>query len=234
MRRPIIITIEGNIGAGKSTILQKLKEKIAQEKLSNIMFLKEPVDEWDKIRDKEDTPFLTRFYENTEKYSFAFQIMACTTRIGVIKRAIEQHPDCEIFICERSIEADAQIFAKMLHEDGLIGEIEYQVYKLFYNEHKDLYKTNGCVYLDTQANKCHERVKKRSRDGEGGISLDYLQKCEKYHNNWLKGNEKLEMPLMILDTNDDVNFELDNAEDKGNEWIKQIIEFMNGLKEKTD
>ena len=41
------------------------------------MFLKEPVDEWDKIRDKEDIPFLTRFYENTEKYSFAFQIMAC-------------------------------------------------------------------------------------------------------------------------------------------------------------
>ena len=90
------------------------------------------------------------------------------------------------------------------------------------------------VYIWTQASKCHERVKKRSRDGEGGISLEYLQKCENYHNNWLKGSEKLEMPLMILDTNDDVSFELDNNEDKGNEWIKQIIEFMNGLKEKKD
>ena len=73
MRRPIIITIEGNIGAGKSTILQKLKEKIVQEKLSNIMFLKEPVDEWDKIRDKEDTPFLTRFYENTKNIPLLFK-----------------------------------------------------------------------------------------------------------------------------------------------------------------
>ena len=235
MSRPIILTIEGNIGAGKSTILQKLKEKIAEEDHNHIMFLKEPVDEWDKIRDKEDTPFLTKFYENTEKYSFAFQIMACTTRIGVIKRAIEENPDCKVFICERSIEADAQIFAKMLHEDGLIGELEYQVYQLFYNEHKELYKTTGCVYLDTIAEKCHERVKKRSRDGENGISLEYLEKCQNYHNNWLKSDEsKLDMPLLVLDTNADVSFDLNDKTDKGHEWIKEIFEFMDVLISKND
>jgi deoxyadenosine/deoxycytidine kinase len=235
MSKPIILTIEGNIGAGKSTILQKLKDKIAEEEHKHIMFLKEPVDEWDKIRDKENTPFLTKFYENTEKYSFAFQIMACTTRIGVIKRAIDENPECKVFICERSIEADSQIFAKMLHNDGLIGELEYQVYELFYNEHKELYKTSGCVYLDTFAEKCHERVKKRSRDGESGISLEYLEKCQKYHNDWLKNDEnKLDMPLLVLDTNDDVTFDLKDETDKGQHWVKEIFDFMDVLTTKNE
>ena len=69
-----IITIEGNIGSGKSTLLAHLKEKY--ENNTNIIFLREPVDEWECIKDKEGVTMLEKFYSDQKTYSFSFQMMA--------------------------------------------------------------------------------------------------------------------------------------------------------------
>ena len=53
-----IITIEGNIGSGKSTLLEHLKEKYNTEESNNIIFLREPVDEWENIKDENGTTVL--------------------------------------------------------------------------------------------------------------------------------------------------------------------------------
>lgn len=221
MAFPMIINIEGNIGTGKSTILQKLQDELEIHHKNKVLFLKEPVDKWDTIKDSEDTTILKHFYQDSEKYAFPFQIMACCTRIANLKNAIKNNPECKIIICERSIEADANIFAKMLHDDGVMNEMEYKIYNLFYDEHKELYQPTGYVYLDTNADVCLERIKKRSRDGEANIALDYLQRCQKYHDIWLK-NKELEIPVLILDTNEDVNY--DN--DEGDVWITKISDFI--------
>lgn len=221
MTFPLIINIEGNIGTGKSTILQKLQDELEIHHKNKVLFLKEPVDKWDTIKDSEDTTILKHFYQDSKKYAFPFQIMACCTRITNLKNAIKNNPECKVIICERSIEADANIFAKMLYDDGIMNEMEYKIYNLFYDEHKELYQPTGYVYLDTNADICLERIQKRSRDGEANIALDYLQRCQRYHDVWLK-NKDLKTPVLILDTNRDVNYDTD----EGDAWITKISDFI--------
>ena len=186
-----------------------------------IVSKKEPVDKWDTIKDSNDTTILKHFYQDSQKYAFPFQIMACCTRIANVKKAIQNNPQCKIIICERSIEADANIFAKMLYDDGVMNEMEYKIYNLFYDEHKDNYRPTGYVYLDTNADIRLNRIKKRSSDGEANIALEYLQRCQKYHDKWLK-NKELDTPVLILDTNKDVNYD----KDEGDEWITKISDFI--------
>ena len=106
-----IISIEGNIGSGKSTILKSLKKHLCNN--NNIIFIQEPVDQWENIKDKEGNTILKKFYENQKEYSFAFQMMAYISRLSVLKIAIENNPEA-IIITERCLNTDRFVFAKML------------------------------------------------------------------------------------------------------------------------
>ena len=174
---PRIITLEGNIGAGKSTLLEKLHEKYQHD--PTIIFLKEPVDTWEQIKDETsgDT-ILKMFYANPAKYAFPFQIMAYITRLSLLVQTVKSNPDARIIICERSLEADKNIFAKMLHDDGIIDSVCYQIYERVFAEFTDQFAVSGVVYIDADPGVCASRIMKRARDGEGGIALDYLQKCK--------------------------------------------------------
>jgi len=101
---PKIISIEGNIGAGKTTILDNLKEYLKHDK--EIIVLKEPVDIWESIVDKENETILQKFYKNPAKYSFTFQVMAFVTRLSILRKTVKENPHCKLIICERSLEAD--------------------------------------------------------------------------------------------------------------------------------
>ena len=126
---PRIITIEGNIGAGKSTLVDILKNKYADR--TDVMFLQEPVDVWTKIS-QDGKNVLELFYSDQKKYSFAFQVLAYTTRLHMIEKAVEEatRTGIRVIVMERSLEADRNIFAKMLHDDGLIEDCMYQIYLL--------------------------------------------------------------------------------------------------------
>ena len=224
MPQPIIISIEGNIGAGKTTIVEKLQNKYRTNE--NIVFLKEPVGIWETITDKNGITILEKFYENPDKYSFAFQVMAFATRSSTIKNAIKQNPNCEVIICERSLEADNNIFAKMLKDDNKIGEVEYQIYELFYNNSKDNIHLNGVIYIDSSPNVCLERINKRNRNGESDIEYEYLKKCKEYHDNWLINNENSNLEVVRIDTNEDVSYDENNPNDRGILWIESIMKFI--------
>ena len=77
----LIISIDGNIGSGKSTALNFLKDKYKYD--NSIIFLEEPVDTWNEIKDEGKT-ILGKFYENQEKYAFPFQMMAFITRYNIL------------------------------------------------------------------------------------------------------------------------------------------------------
>lgn len=64
-----IVSIEGNIGSGKTTLLSNVKKALHGEE--NIIFLKEPVDDWESIKDKDGLTMLQKFYADQEKYSFS-------------------------------------------------------------------------------------------------------------------------------------------------------------------
>jgi deoxyadenosine/deoxycytidine kinase len=230
MPRPIIISIEGNIGSGKSTILSHLKEFLKDN--HRISFLKEPVDVWETIKDSSTGEnILEKFYQNQKKYGFSFQVMAYATRLATLRNEIRKVNACDIIICERSLEADKNIFAQMLFDDGMIDELDFQIYNHFYTQTTG-YEVDAIVYLDTEPEKSHERVTKRSRDGESSISLEYLTRCKSYHDNWLNNTETC---VLKLDANPDVYYNLEDELDVGRNWLTKIKRFIDELvKERQD
>jgi len=184
----MIYSCEGNIGAGKSTLLAKEKMRMEDK---HYIFLQEPVDEWTKVCD-ENGNILENFYKDPKKYAFAFQILAFTTRLSILKKTMKENPDA-IIICERSLQADGNIFAKMLYDDGLIDEISYRIYMKMYEEAVLEFPLAGIIYLSASPEVCNERIRKRNRLGEENISLDYLKKCHRYHEEWLKNENIVSM-----------------------------------------
>ena len=135
--RPIIISLEGNIGVGKSTFLEHLEKNLGKN--SGWLYLREPVHIWETIQDKNGKTVLANFYEDPKTYAFPFQVMAYTTRLHELKRIVKENPDCKGIICERSLEADKHIFAKMLHQDGLMDDIMYTIYEKYFSEYEDMF-----------------------------------------------------------------------------------------------
>ena len=185
-----IISIEGNIGSGKSTLLANLREHFKDN--DDIVFLKEPVDEWAKIKDKNGTTILEKFYADQEKYSFPFQMMAYVSRIkelrNTIKEKMKNSSNPFIIITERSLYTDKMVFAKMLYDSGKIEDVNYQIYLNWFDTFSDEFPVHKVVYVKTTPEKCHKRIVKRSREGEDNIPLSYLKSCSFYHDNMLDKN----------------------------------------------
>lgn len=182
----MIFSIDGNIGSGKSTIVRALKKSLAGNK--NIIFLEEPVSEWTQIKSEDGETILEKFYSDQTKYAFSFQMMAYISRLALLRKTIRENPGCHI-VTERSIYTDKNVFAKMLYDDGKIEEVNYKIYLMWFDEFVQETKIDHIIYIDTSAQKCFERIKKRNRTGESDIPLDYLQKCENYHDDWIEGHD---------------------------------------------
>lgn len=225
MSKPIIISIEGNIGSGKSTILEKLEGFMRDN--NRIVFLKEPVDIWESIKDSQSGEnILQKFYKNQNEYAFPFQVMAYASRLSMIRNTIKNCNDIDIIVCERSLAADKHIFAKMLYDDGKIDDISYQIYNKFYNMFEDEFKLDGIVYIDADAEICSERINKRSRIGESGISLEYLQKCKSYHHEWLTNTNT---NVLNINANVNVTYNMSDPNDLGSVWLYKIRNFVDIL-----
>ena len=221
-----IVSIEGNIGSGKSTLLANLREHYRDD--ANIVFLKEPVDEWEKITDENGITIIEKFYANQEKYSFPFQMMAYISRLNVLRNALKEIELLEnkktIIITERSLYTDKMVFAKMLYDSGKIEHINYQIYLNWFDTFSEEFPVHKVVYVKTLPENCHSRILKRSRDGESNIPLEYLDSCCNYHDNMLDKsvincvcNDQL-----ILDGNIDIYKNKKQIE----EWITEIDEFI--------
>lgn len=221
------ISIEGNIGSGKSTLLANLREHYKNN--DNVIFLKEPVDEWAKIKDINGTTILEKFYADQEKYSFSFQMMAYVSRIKVLRetlkeKTIGQEKKQYIIITERSLYTDKMVFAKMLYDSGKIEDVNYQIYLNWFDTFSGEFPVHKVIYVKAAPEKCYQRIAKRSREGEENIPLEYLTACSLYHDNMLDKsidscvcNEQL-----ILDGNIDI-YENKTQVD---EWIQEIEQYI--------
>tara|TARA_A100001015_G_C14916988_1_gene682759 strand:+ start:517 stop:1170 length:654 start_codon:yes stop_codon:yes gene_type:complete len=205
---PKIISIEGNIGSGKSTMVEYLKKHLEND--PTVCFLPEPVDKWNTIIDENGVNIIENYYKDQKKYAFQFQMMAYISRISLLREALKK--DYEIIITERSIFTDANVFAKMLYDEGKIGETEYKIYKLWFDEFiKDIPKIS-LVYVKTDPEICNRRVLIRNRVGEN-IPLDYLKECHNYHEIWINDNKDC-LNVLTIDGNPTMSEKLkkDNIE----------------------
>jgi deoxycitidine kinase/deoxyguanosine kinase len=183
----IIVTIEGNIGSGKSTLLQELKNHFKDNK--QILFLDEPVQDWETVVDENGTTMLKLFYENQDKHAFAFQMMAYISRLAILKNAVHNNHDC-IIITERCLYTDKMVFAKMLYESKSISLENYTIYTKWFNTFIVDYPINKVIYVNTHPSICYNRISQRAREGESTIPLEYLTNCHIYHENMLNTNNE--------------------------------------------
>lgn len=174
---PKIYSIEGNIGAGKSTLLLELGTRLPP----GWLYLEEPVHVWETFCDASGQTMLSKFYADPAKYAFAFQIMAYTTRLQALNALLAQNPVG--IVCERSLDADHHVFAKMLRDDGCLEEVLYDIYVA--QTVAAAPPLSAILYLDVNTETCFERIQKRGRTGEEGVQRDYLSKCEAYYASWI-------------------------------------------------
>ena len=208
-----IVSIEGNIGSGKSTLLENIRKYYGD--CTNVIFLREPVDDWEKIKDSEGNTMLKKFYADQEKYSFAFQMMAYISRLSIIRSAVESNPPGTVFITERCLYTDKHIFAKMLYDHGKIEDVCYQIYLNWFDDFAAAYPIESIVWVNTEPEICHQRIHKRARPGEEIIKIDYLIDCNFYHHSYIND---VGIKTIRLDGNKDI------FEDPKliNEWIEKI------------
>lgn len=210
-----IISVEGNIGSGKSTLIKYMKENLTHLNNKSIIYLPEPVNIWESIKGTDGKNMIQKFYENQERYSFSFQMMAYISRLKIFKDAINENPNA-IIITERCLLTDYNIFAKMLYESGKILQEEYDIYKKWFDYFNDI-KINHILYIKTDPDVSYERCLKRNRSGENNISFEYLQECNRMHEEWIQQVDD------VYTMNGNMNNLMDNYEDEINK-IKNVIE----------
>ena len=205
-KRIKIVSIDGNIGSGKSTLVSKMKQYHTSSTFV-IDFVLEPTSEWDEVVDSSGRTMLNLFYQNQDKYAFPFQMMAFITRYKVLKDSLDkakqyliEHPDTVryIIITERSLYTDKYIFAKMLFDDKKIEQVNYTIYNKWFDVFAQDIPIHKQVYVYTPWSECKSRIDERNRDGESCISNGYLERCEEYHKDMM-GEMSISQDVFKLD-----------------------------------
>lgn len=214
------IYIEGNIGTGKSTFLEFLKNNLGN---NNCSYIQEPVDQWIALKDSQGKNILEYFYEDQDKWSFAFQMNSFISRI----KKIEDHKK-EINLIERSVYTDRYCFALNCFNEGKMTEIEYNIYCKWHDWLCNRFpvKPQGLIYLKNSATECDRRIKERSRSAESGIPLDYLEKLGQLHDKWLNKESnvlEIELEYGIYENKE----KMDEILEKVKCFIKQVCECPN-------
>jgi len=211
----LIISLEGNIGAGKSTLFNQLKAAHP-----DWIFVDEPVDEWMRLVDSDGKSLLENFYEDRKRWAYTFQITALLSRSKALAMAtaLASATAKTVIVTERSLDADKNVFAKMLKADGDIGSLEWTLYNNWYDQiSKTVPPISAFVHLDTPVTICDERIQIRSRKGES-VPVTYLDRLDSYHFAWLL-DYNLKTPVLRYD-----NYSL-----KDQSSLKDVEEFVERL-----
>jgi deoxyadenosine/deoxycytidine kinase len=194
------ISLEANIGAGKTTFLTKLRENYNQY-FNDIC---EPLDDWLKVPRNTDKNILGLLYEDPKRWGYTFQHNAFFTRVDKLTR---EYDPTRINITERSVISDHRVFAHILHDEGHINENEWDIYlkwKDFLMRNVPMTSPTFLVYLRLDPEIAHSRLVKRKRKEESGVPLEYLMKVHTYHERWMQNSE---IPVLELDAS--LDFEND-------------------------
>jgi deoxyadenosine/deoxycytidine kinase len=173
------IVVAGNIGAGKSTLVKLLSERLGFKPFY------EPVN---------DNPYLADFYADMEKWAFHSQLYYLTRRLLIHKELLSVDGSV---IQDRSVYEDAEIFARNLFLQGNISTRDFSVYK-------DLYRIlitllpppNLIIYLQANVDTLEQRIALRGRKYEGSIPRDYLESLNKLYEEWM--SNFTESPILVI------------------------------------
>ena len=179
-----IISVEGNIGVGKSTLIKNVMKYY--ENNDKIVFYLEDLTLWNLIKDLNGNSIFELYYKNQKEYSFPFEITTLVSRLKQIKNT---PIDKLVIVTERCVFTDRDVFAKMLYEQNNISEINYKIYNLLFDT------INMCTniiyfYINIEPEIAYNRTIERNREGEL-VDFNFLQVCHDYHNKWLNNKDNV-------------------------------------------
>jgi deoxyadenosine/deoxycytidine kinase len=158
----MIISINGNIGSGKSTLMDSIKEEF-----KHFHHIQEPVHKWTKL--------LENFYNDPSKWALPFQIKVLTSQMS----SFHEYEN-KICMVERDPITARYIFWESLYHNKTITPEEYDVYNDLYKI-RFFYQPEMVFYIKTTPEVCWERIQKRSRSQESGIEFDYIKNLHTQH-----------------------------------------------------
>jgi len=184
------IAIEGNIGAGKTSLANLLSDqfnaKVVLERFA-------------------DNPFLPKFYEDKERYAFPLEMSFLADRYQQLSDDLAQFDLFKNFIV-----SDYYIFKSLIFAQVTLSKDEYFLYrKMFDLMYNEITKPDLYVYLYQNTDRLLENIKKRGRDYEQNIEKDYLKKIQEGYSNFIKTEQDLNVLTIDVSELDFVNNEND-------------------------
>lgn len=196
---PIIVSVDGNIGSGKSTKVKDLEKYYREKGRTDVIFIQEPVDAWNSVVDENGVTILSNYYKDQKRFAFRLQMLAYISRLSLLRDAVKK--GYKYIITERCVGTDKNVFSKMLYDKGDIEHDEYIIYKKWYDEFICDVPIGAIVYIKASPETCLERVNIRAREGEN-IPLEYLKECDKYHDEWINSEN---IPKLVVDADIDLH-----------------------------
>ena len=184
------IAIEGNIGAGKTSLAKKISidfnSKLILERFA-------------------DNPFLPKFYEDPDRYAFTLEMSFLAERYQQITDDLSQ-----LNIFSDSIVSDYDIFKSLIFSKITLSEDEFALYrKLFFSMYKDILKPDLYIYLNQNIDRLKENIKKRGRDYEQNIDSKYLKNINSGYLDFHKTQTDLNIKIIDINNMDFVNNRID-------------------------
>jgi len=176
------LAIAGNIGVGKTELTTRLSAELGW------MAYYEPVIQ---------NPYLDDFYTDMSRWSFHLQIYFLSERF---KAQVQIGSSALPFIQDRTIYEDAEIFARTLHEQGSMTEVDYRNYtSLFHVLVSFLRKPDLIVYLKASPETLMSRIARRGRTSEKSITIDYIARLNRAYDDWMR-RARAEGEVLEIDT----------------------------------
>jgi deoxyguanosine kinase len=175
------IAIEGNIGAGKTTLARKISEKFNGKLI---------------LEQFEENPFLARFYQDPDKYAFPLELSFLADRYKQLQKELaNQNLFSDFTISDYFINKSLIFARKTLNDD------EYQLFmNLFHIMNNNLPRPELLVHLYVTTNRLQQNIKMRGRSYEQNISDQYLEKIQHSYFDYLKQQPHLR--ILLIDINE--------------------------------
>lgn len=179
------IAVCGNIGSGKTTLVEKLSKHYG----------------WNPLYESVDhNPYLKDFYEDMTRWAFNLQIYFLNSRFKQIRKIQESD---RITIQDRTIYEDAYVFAENLHKSHYLSDRDYQSYVDIFNSMiRFVQPPDLLIYLRADIPKLVQQIQRRGRDFEYGIRLDYLKNLNEYYERWIDQYDQGKLITLDVNTHD--------------------------------
>lgn len=176
-----IVTIDGNIGSGKTSVLNYL------HKAYKIPIDLEPIENWNN--------FLIKLYENKEDV-FKFQV-----RIWLDRCWVQEKSDT-VVLMERSPYFIRHTFIHTAYNLDMISEHEYNILLDLHKKTDSLWSSNTYIYLRSNPENCFKRLKKRNRASEKSITEEYIKTLHTRHEENYQMAVENKMNIIVIDVDD--------------------------------